>query len=103
MQRDQVISILESLAEGQPQFVVEALTTAKNLLRKHERPASAGAKWMPEEDAILCAEFDAGAAIPEMAQKHGRTSGAITSRLVTLGKLDAGMVTSRDRGARVVS
>jgi hypothetical protein len=103
MERDQVISILESLAEGQPQFVVEALTTAKDVLRKQERPASAGARWTSEEDATLCSAFDAGTAVREIARSHGRTSGAITIRLVKLGKLDPSAVTSRDRGARVVA
>lgn len=103
MHRDQVISILESLAEGQSPLVVEALETATNVLRRNERPASAGAKWTAEEDAILGGEFDAGATIREIAGKHGRTSGAITSRLVKLGKIDPSAVTSRDRGARVAS
>ncbi|HEX6094965.1 MAG TPA: hypothetical protein VF432_01475 [Thermoanaerobaculia bacterium] len=103
MERDQVISILDSLAEGQPEFVVEALTTAKNALKNHERPAAAGARWTPEEDAILACEFDGGMSVREIARKHGRTSGAITIRLVKLGKLDSATVTSRDRGARVVA
>lgn len=103
MERDQVILILESLAEGQPQFVVEALTMAKDVLRKQERPTSAGMRWTPEEDATLCSEFDSGTAVREIARSHGRTSGAITIRLVKLGKLDPSAVTSRDRGARVVA
>lgn len=103
MERDQVISILESLVEGQPELVVEALTIAKNALRKKERPATAGARWTPEEDAALACEFDGGLAVAEIARKHGRTSGAITIRLVKLGKVDPGTVTSRDRGARVVA
>jgi hypothetical protein len=78
MQRDQVISILESLAEGQPQFVVEALTTATNLLRGNERPASAGARWMPEEDAIS-APSRRRRGDPQIAQKT--TVRAITIRL----------------------
>jgi hypothetical protein len=103
MQRDQVISILESLVPGQTADVVEALTTATHLLRKNDRPASAGARWTEEEDALLCREFDSGTAIRAIARQHGRSSGAITSRLVKLGKIDASAVQSRDRGARVVS
>ena len=103
MERDQVITVLESLAEGQPPFVVEALTTAANVLRKQDRPTAAGARWTAEEDAMLGAEFDGGAAIREIARKHGRTIGAITMRLVKLGRLDPGAVTSRDRDARVVA
>lgn len=103
MQRDEVISILDSLSEGQPAHVAEALAAATNLLRKNVRPASAGRKWTDEEDALLCREFDEGIAIRDLARQHGRTSGAITSRLVKLGRIDASAVTSRDRGARVAS
>lgn len=103
MHRDQVISILESLADGQSPLVVEALNTAANVLRTNQRPASAGAKWTAEEDAILIGDYDAGTTIREIALKHGRTSGGITSRLVKLGKIDASAVTSRDRGARMAS
>jgi hypothetical protein len=101
MERDQVISILEALAEGQPPFVTEALTIATAAMRK-ARPASAGARWTEEEDVRLCTEFDGGMAVREIARKHGRTPGAITSRLVRLGRLEAGAVVSRDRGARAV-
>lgn len=103
MQRDQVISILETLSEGQTPLVVEALATATSLLRKDVRPASAGARWTAEEDANLCAEHDAGDSIRDIAARHGRTPSAITIRLVKLGRIDAGAVTSRDRGARVVA
>lgn len=101
MQRDEVISILESLAHGQPAMVMEALTTATNLLRKNTRPESAGRRWSDEEDALLCREFDEGRPVAELAQQHGRSRAAITLRLVKLGRLDGGMVTPRERGARV--
>lgn len=103
MERDQVISVLETLAEGQPPFVTEALTIATAVMRKNTRPASAGVRWTEEEDVRLCTEFDAGAPIRDIARSHGRTPGAITSRLVKLGRLDASAVVSRDRGARVVA
>lgn len=103
MERDQVISILEALAEGQPPFVAEALTIATAVMRKNTRPTSAGVRWTEEEDVRLCTEFDAGTAVREIARKHGRTPGAITSRLVKLGRLEASEVVSRDRGARVVA
>ena len=32
-------------------------------------------------------EFDAGVKLSEIAQEHGRTKGAIESRLVALGKI----------------
>ncbi|HEY0372406.1 MAG TPA: hypothetical protein VGD79_10415 [Thermoanaerobaculia bacterium] len=89
MQRDQVISILESLTEGQPEFVVEALTIAVGALRKEPRPAAAGQPWTEEEDAQLCAELDAGMPIREIAEKHGRSRNAITLRLVKWGRVGA--------------
>ncbi len=101
MQRDEVISILESLAHGQPPAVMEALMTATNVLRKNPRPEAAGQRWTDEEDALLCREFDEGRPIGELAKQHGRSRGAITSRLVRLGRLDASAVTTRERGARV--
>ena len=103
MQRDQVISILESLTEGQPELVVEALTTAVGALRRDPRPVAAGTAWTEEEDGRLCAAFDAGTSIREIAEQHGRTRAAITMRLVKCGRLDPSQVVSRDRGARVVA
>lgn len=101
MQRDQVISILETLTEGQPEFVVEALGTAIEVLRKDKRPVAAGTAWTEEEEARLCAAYDAGTPIREIAERHGRTRFAITSRLVKCGRIDPEKVVSRDRGARV--
>ena len=101
MQRDEVISILESLAHGQPPTVMEALMTATNVLRKNTRPESAGRRWTDEEDALLCREFDDGISVGELAKRRGRSRGAITLRLVKLGRIEASAVTTRERGARV--
>lgn len=103
MERDQILSILESLAEGQPEFVVEALTVAMTAVRGRPHLASAGLPWTAEEEARLCAEFDAGMTVADIARQHARSRGAITSRLVKCGRLDADRVVSRDRGARVVA
>jgi len=124
MERSQVITIVDSLANGMDPAtgariphdvfhtgdVVRALFSAVELLKQEpareagtSRPPSAGVKWTDEEDALLCHEFDGGTAIRDIAQQHGRTPGAITSRLVKLGRIDADAVTVRDRGARVVS
>lgn len=124
MERSQVIAIVDSLANGMDPAtgvriphdvfhtgdVVRALFSAVELLKQEpvresgtSRPASAGARWTDEEDALLCHEFDGGTPIREIAQQHGRTAGAITSRLVRLGRIDADSVTVRDRGAHVVS
>lgn len=131
MERDQVIVVLESLANGvdpntgaqiphdtfHTTDTVRALFAAAALLKTTDTgvPArrssrtvrtaltSAGTPWSEDEDARLCREFDAKMTAGQMALQHGRTSGAITSRLVKLGRIDPATVTSRDRGARVVS
>lgn len=129
MDRQHVITVLESLANGiDPQNgaaipwdafhsadTVRVLFTATTLLKTAEtspptgrrrQPAaltSAGTPWSAEEDARLCREFDAGMTTAQIALQHGRTSGAITSRLVKLGRIDPATVKSRDRGAHVAS
>ena len=129
MDRQHVITVLQSLANGvDPQSgdaipynayhaaeTVRALFTATALLKETDAPPpagrrrqsaalpSAGTPWSAEEDARLCREFDAGMTTAQMALQHGRTSGAITSRLVRLGRIDPATVKSRDRGARAVS
>ena len=56
-------------------------------------PSNAGKFWSPREDNVLCARYDTGASIFDLASKHGRTQGAITIRLVKLGKLQEGSPT----------
>jgi hypothetical protein len=62
-------------------------SAAKHADRKNSLPAMAGRPWGDEEDQALLAAFDASATVKEMAAKHGRTLGAITSRLTRLGKI----------------
>lgn len=52
--------------------------------------SNAGKFWSPREDKVLCARYDAGTSIADLATKHSRTQGAITFRLVKLGKVQAG-------------
>src|SRR4051794_37606879 len=57
-----------------------------------DRPTSgglenAGAPWTPAEEAELLRAFEAGAKIPQLARKHGRTRQAIQGRLYRLGKM----------------
>lgn len=116
MDRQQVITVLESLAHGidpasgspiplDAFHSADALFTASSLLKSARTPntkfAAAGAPWTKEEDEQLCGEFDASMTPAQIALKHGRSSGAITSRLAKLGKIDPATVKSRDRGARV--
>jgi hypothetical protein len=62
-------------------------------------PPQAGRPWTAKEDQQLGAEFDAGKPPAELARLHGRTLGAIHSRLMRLGKirLDAAETRSNDR------
>ena len=56
----------------------------KTAARK-EAPANVGASWNEEEDARLAEEYRSGMKIAEIAREHGRTSGAIRSRLKKQG------------------
>src|SRR5438067_222669 len=107
-----IIPILEALAAGvhpRTREMIEhdvlrdddvscALFTAAALLKqtsgnmpnapvRRPQPAQAGAPWNSDEDTSLCFEYDEGLAIPEIARRHGRTTGAIRSRLAKLGKI----------------
>lgn len=124
MDRQQVITVLESLANGidpgtEAQIphetyhspdTIRALFTAATLLKSERAPkpattklTSAGAPWNEEEDAQVCREFDSGMTLAQIALQHGRSSGAITSRLVKLGRIDPATVKLRERGARLAS
>jgi hypothetical protein len=115
MEQSQVITILESLANGIDPItgatcndvfatpdVVRALSTAADQLKNKHHPA-AGARWTDEEDAALCREFDTAMSVPDIAKLHGRTNSAITLRLVKLGRIDADTVRVRERGAKLPS
>lgn len=56
--------------------------------RRSNLPENAGQPWSPTEDATLCEAFDSGTAISKLAEVHRRTSGAIQSRLIKLGKME---------------
>jgi hypothetical protein len=51
-------------------------------------PENAGKPWSEQEDQALAAAFDAGKAIPELAEHHRRSRVAIQARLVRLGKIE---------------
>ena len=46
-----------------------------------KRQANKGLRWTEEEDARVIEEFKAGMKMSEIAQRHGRTNGAVRSRL----------------------
>ena len=54
---------------------------------RREPPANAGKPWEQNEDARLVAAFDGGAELKQIAADLGRTSFALETRLVKLGKL----------------
>ena len=56
--------------------------------KKKAQPENAGAKWTGEEISVLTARFDSGMPMAEIAKLHGRTKGAIESKLVALGKME---------------
>ncbi len=66
--------------------------------RKKERnlPANAGQPWTQEEEQHLLEGYHAGQSITQLATVHGRTQGAIESRLQRLGALP-----QRDEGGKV--
>ena len=55
--------------------------------------ANAGRPWSAAEDELLAQAHGAGMGIAELARAHERTPGAITARLVKLGRIElpAGM------------
>lgn len=56
--------------------------------KKKAQPENAGAKWTDEEISVLTARFDSGMPTAQIAKLHGRTKGAIESKLVALGKME---------------
>jgi hypothetical protein len=58
--------------------------------RKADPPGKAGQPWSEEEDQRLVAAFDGGTPVAELARTHERSRGAITSRLMRFGRLQAG-------------
>lgn len=59
----------------------------KRVERAKELPDNAGRSWTENEDRELLSLFDSNASIKYIADKHGRTQGAIASRLVRLGRI----------------
>jgi hypothetical protein len=66
---------------------VVALNSGPPRKRPRELPAQAGKAWDTAEEEILVCEFEGGETVAAIARAHGRTRGAITARLVRLGKI----------------
>jgi hypothetical protein len=110
MSPNEAKSIIETLANGvdpetgevlsaqsvfnNPQ-VIRALFIATNALdslakrekREKTLPGKAGNAWSETEDSELLSAFDAGGSIIDISTIHGRTEGAIASRLIRLGRI----------------
>ena len=104
------LAILEALADGVDPFTGEDLSEddlfrdprvhgamaagmaalnkeAARLERRKKMPSKTGQPWTAEEDARLVEAYESGREIAALAEEHGRTRGAITSRLTKLGKM----------------
>lgn len=55
--------------------------------KKKKLPINAGKPWTDIEEDTLLDEFDSGMTTSAIAKAHGRSRGAIESRLTALGKL----------------
>lgn len=103
MDASEALAVVRALADGrdpqsgaplghesvfqQPQVIRALFTAAAALEGAANKPPAAGGAWSSEEERKLVARFDAGVPPAEIAQEHGRTRGAIVSRLVKLGKI----------------
>jgi hypothetical protein len=112
MQEQRARKILQSLVEGvdpntgeeleggtvlQRADVLRALLTGVAALdqvsaraqRRALLPDNVGRTWSADEERALVTEFQAGDALAEIAERHGRTLRAIEARLERLGLLTA--------------
>jgi hypothetical protein len=65
----------------------EPVVRAKAVVRTKDLPEQAGKPWTPDEDKRLLDSFDAGMNPRKLAEMHGRSRGAIGSRLAKLGRV----------------
>jgi hypothetical protein len=85
----------EDNALNSPHVIRALFIASKALERIVAKPARSGAAatgkagkpWSEDEDQRLLVSFDAGTPVSALALAHERSSGAITSRLVRLGRL----------------
>lgn len=59
----------------------------KKEAQRSKLPVQAGKPWTDEEEQRLLEAFDNGSKVKELAEEHGRTSGAIQSRLTKKGRI----------------
>lgn len=61
---------------------------SKKVKREKTRTINTGNPWSNKEDNQLLSSFDGGIPVKNIAENHGRTIGAISARLVRLGRID---------------
>lgn len=74
---------------NQPE-IIRALHEVLNAIpetKKKNLPRNAGKPWTEIEEEKLLDEFDSGMTTSAIAKEHGRSRGAIESRLADLGKI----------------
>ncbi|UYQ94024.1 hypothetical protein MKQ68_02830 [Chitinophaga horti] len=101
---EQTIAVLELLANGtdpvtntpipagssmQHPVILRALFNAVKELKISQARGNQGNKWSNAEEEQLRQHFNDGKRIIELARIHGRTTGAIKSRLIRIGLLEA--------------
>jgi len=104
MQIQEALRVMRLLASGADPDTGEATLLSRNVtnalwkiieLVTHYEESRAGAltpnggkSWSRAEEARICTEFERGMPFSKMAEVHGRTRGAIVSRLQRLGKIN---------------
>ncbi len=78
-----VIFAAVALLEVAPEPIAQASARALG-----QGPRNAGRPWSSDDDDALASGFDAGEKIGALASRLERTRGAISARLVKLGKID---------------
>ena len=87
-QQADTVRALYMALEALSSFASSASSREKSPRRVDPNRPKAGGAWSPEEEQQLRDAFAVNKPIPEIAAAHGRTTGAITARLVKLGLLD---------------
>lgn len=68
--------------------IIRALHCVLQAVQSDAPAMNAGRSWTQEEEARLIREYDAGMEFPAIARLHGRSVGAIETRLNELGRRD---------------
>lgn len=79
-----VCAAIDAIGAPRPRESVDAGSGMHTALRAR---ANAGRPWSASEEALLVQAHDAGMTIAELARAHERTTGAITARLVKVGRI----------------